>query len=240
MIRSPPARALTRLALFMHARSLQIPMWGPAARPAPKKRVRAGPRSREGRRMGRSLTHPAQINQGLTRPGPARAPGEQAAGPHRIPRFAADHVICWRLNPCADSTRPVTCPPQVKHLPGRAVTWPAPPPVGPFARPGRFRHRRAALEDSSLDKSNVRPRATAYPAGPDATPPDGLRGRLSMTNSHGSHPALAPAVRKRRGSYKSRRRPAYAQQLVTTRLLDCVHDRAARLSRLQRIYPRAL
>ena len=30
---------------------------------------------------------------------------------------------------------------------------------------------------------------------------------------------------------------AYAQLLVTTRLLDSVHDRTARLSRLQRIYP---
>ena len=34
--------------------------------------------------------------------------------------------------------------------------------------------------------------------------------------------------------------PAYAQWLVTTRLLGHVHDRAARLSRLQRIYPRVL
>ena len=30
---------------------------------------------------------------------------------------------------------------------------------------------------------------------------------------------------------------AYAQQLVTTRLLDCLHDPVARLSRLQRIHP---
>ena len=33
---------------------------------------------------------------------------------------------------------------------------------------------------------------------------------------------------------------AYAQQLVTTRLLDCLHDPVARLSRMQRIHPSAL
>ena len=35
-------------------------------------------------------------------------------------------------------------------------------------------------------------------------------------------------------------KPAYAQQLVTTRLLDCLHDRVRQLSRMQRIYPCAL
>lgn len=39
---------------------------------------------------------------------------------------------------------------------------------------------------------------------------------------------------------KSRSRRAYAQQLVTTRLLDCLHDPVTRLSRLQRIHPSAL
>ena len=39
---------------------------------------------------------------------------------------------------------------------------------------------------------------------------------------------------------KSRSHRAYAQQLVTTRLLDCLHDPVTRLSRLQRIHPSAL
>jgi hypothetical protein len=38
---------------------------------------------------------------------------------------------------------------------------------------------------------------------------------------------------------KSRRRTAYPQQIVTTRLLYCLQDRFAQLSRLQRIWPRS-
>ena len=40
------------------------------------------------------------------------------------------------------------------------------------------------------------------------------------------------------GEYKSRPRRADAQWLVTTRLLDHVHDPLAHLGRLQRIHPR--
>lgn len=41
-------------------------------------------------------------------------------------------------------------------------------------------------------------------------------------------------------SHKSNRQRAYAQHLVATRLLDCLHDPAGQLSRMQRIRPRAL
>ena len=40
---------------------------------------------------------------------------------------------------------------------------------------------------------------------------------------------------ERRSRFQSSQRRADAQQLVTTRLLDCVHDPAGQLSRLQRI-----
>ena len=53
-------------------------------------------------------------------------------------------------------------------------------------------------------------------------------------------PALGQLNQRGRSIDKSRQRRAYAQQLVTTRLLDCLHDPVAQLSRLQRIYPYAL
>lgn len=43
-----------------------------------------------------------------------------------------------------------------------------------------------------------------------------------------------------RGSHKSGQRRAYAQWIVTTRLLYHLHDPAELISRMQRIYPRAL
>jgi hypothetical protein len=53
------------------------------------------------------------------------------------------------------------------------------------------------------------------------------------------HPPLLPLrghrLRRRPAMGKSRRSTAYPQQIVTTRLLYCLQDRFAQLSRLQRI-----
>ena len=62
---------------------------------------------------------------------------------------------------------------------------------------------------------------------------------LTRRQAPGGNPGQGPPPRggPRFGGHKSGDRPAYAQQLVTTRLLDYLHDRGRRLSRLQRIYP---
>lgn len=56
----------------------------------------------------------------------------------------------------------------------------------------------------------------------------------TTTTSHTS-PLRGPPWEARETSGKSRRRTAYPQQIVTTRLLYCLQDRFAQLSRLQRI-----
>ena len=79
--------------------------------------------------------------------------------------------------------------------------------------------------------------------GPDRSPKCPLERAAGRTD--GVIPLLPPARggRGERGRlclHKSRADWAYAQQLVTTRLLDCLHDPPPQLSRLQRIYPCAL
>ena len=53
-------------------------------------------------------------------------------------------------------------------------------------------------------------------------------------------PALGDPLMGREVSHKSGQRRAYAQWIVTTRLLYHLHDPAELISRMQRIYPRAL
>ena len=64
---------------------------------------------------------------------------------------------------------------------------------------------------------------------------------LSLSLSSPHYPFLSPARPRRGGALtgKSRRRWAYPQQIVTTRLLYCLQDPFAHLSRLQRIWSRA-
>ena len=69
---------------------------------------------------------------------------------------------------------------------------------------------------------------------------------LLETLCHHHHQVLPPlgaglAGLRANGGLKNKtsRRRAYTQQLVTTRLLDCLHDPVGRPSRLQGFHPRA-
>ena len=59
--------------------------------------------------------------------------------------------------------------------------------------------------------------------------------RLGTHSSNALSNVTPPAAAAQRALVKSRRRRAYPQQIVTTRLLYCLQDPFAQLSRLQRI-----
>ena len=82
----------------------------------------------------------------------------------------------------------------------------------------------------------------AYPTpspSPDDSHPEGDRHPHTAKSRRATlHPSATPPTRPRLAGHtlgKSRRRTAYPQQIVTTRLLYCLQDRFAQLSRLQRI-----
>ena len=84
------------------------------------------------------------------------------------------------------------------------------------------------------DAQQIPPSTPTYPTPPSRQPTLAApRGAPSSTWRETS-PARPPEYREP-ALGKSRRRTAYPQQIVTTRLLYCLQDRFAQLSRLQRI-----
>jgi hypothetical protein len=111
---------------------------------------------------------------------------------------------------------PYTLPPvRVAHLPytprlaAGALPRPQPPPAAPETESAELPYNPRG--------AGVRRRAGARPQPPSSSDPTPRRG--------------AGLIK----SEKSRRRRAYPQQIVTTRLLYCLQDPFAQLSRLQRI-----
>jgi hypothetical protein len=79
---------------------------------------------------------------------------------------------------------------------------------------------------------HARPSQPAYPA---PLPRQTIPRDPSLSQIHSPTPPTRPRQTQGPASGKSRRRTAYPQQIVTTRLLYCLQDRFAQLSRLQRI-----
>jgi hypothetical protein len=158
------------------------------------------------------------------------------------------HLPCTYL-PCT------TCPPGLPTTPSDQVrpTYPVPPAQLPYTStyptpPVRRRPRRPSPADlpctsAATAQSNGRVLRASLPyTHPVAGrfPPRGGRPPARTTKSSRAtlHPLPTPPTRPRlagRTLGKSRRRTAYPQQIVTTRLLYCLQDRFAQLSRLQRI-----
>ena len=110
-----------------------------------------------------------------------------------------------------------------RQIDSRQTTYPIPRPLGSRGNRG--------------SKPTLYPSRTGPMAGRDALAssrpsPSSL---LQKSEDHTKHPYAAPRRRGRPKLGKSRRRTAYPQQIVTTRLLYCLQDRFAQLSRLQRI-----
>ncbi len=79
---------------------------------------------------------------------------------------------------------------------------------------------------------------TPIPSPDDSHPEGGPPSHTPKSRRATLHPPATPPTRPRLAGHtlgKSRRRTAYPQQIVTTRLLYCLQDRFAQLSRLQRI-----
>ena len=75
---------------------------------------------------------------------------------------------------------------------------------------------------------------TLHPSTTNANQKRRSRKTLFVLQLHRREPLRRPVMRSDTLG-KSRRRTAYPQQIVTTRLLYCLQDRFAQLSRLQRI-----
>ncbi len=113
-------------------------------------------------------------------------------------------------------------------------------------RPEKRKEEKKKTEHKGTEGWNAM--GPAVPGGPWSLPsPDASQrprtphkraeaGTSSAPTRHSS-PGVLPLIPRRygKGSGKSRRRRAYPQQIVTTRLLYCLQDPFAQLSRLQRI-----
>jgi hypothetical protein len=88
-------------------------------------------------------------------------------------------------------------------------------------------------------RASDRQNLPTYPTPTPWRPPESAGRHFYSTASAGPAarclPPTQPAPRRAVASEKSRRRRAYPQQIVTTRLLYCLQDPFAQLSRLQRI-----
>ena len=117
---------------------------------------------------------------------------------------------------------------------------PAPWPFQPNAGPQPYSWRSASASCQPVLET------TKYSRGDPVAPAGRGESNCWLLNQQLDHPpspsttGTRPVRSMGEVKDKSRQRRAYAQQLVTTRLLDCLHDPVAQLSRLQRIYPYAL
>jgi hypothetical protein len=94
---------------------------------------------------------------------------------------------------------------------------------------------RTALPGNHPDATSPRWPCQAHPTAPPSPSPSPTSLRLQTPSKC---PAL-PNAQWECGTHKSSQGRADAQRLVTTRLLDRVHDPLGHFSRLQRIHPRA-
>ena len=182
-------------------------------------------------------TKPSQVQ---TYPAPAAQPCQRIQAPaYPAPTTpAAHHAV-----PGAPTRHPPHLPPTTqfrRHLPGthhtkpsQVQTYPAPTSIEPTARRRPIHHLQGP----------TRTRPTRHPAAPGKKRIEAGSQVRAEPPARRTYPAPArPQRRKPRKAHqrralagKSRRRRVYPQQIVTTRLLYCLQDPFAQLSRLQRI-----
>ena len=145
-----------------------------------------------------------------SRPPAHPPPGYPAGlrGPSPGPSQA--HRPVWRAGPADLGSRPHS------YFPQNPLVW-------GFDQDDSRDYGYPILLAPTLYQSTAR---TIDPGSPEAPP----LYSLSLLSSSPTRPGTLPG-----GIGKSRRRTAYPQQIVTTRLLYCLQDRFAQLSRLQRI-----
>ena len=164
---------------------------------------------------------PSRPTLHLSPPLPPHTDSPTLHPPHRVPNdlpctAAASYQVASHHLP---SGLPCTSPPPTKAASSQAA-YPAPP-------------SRRSKTGQQGDRARPSPSASqpAYPA-----PRPGQRLQSPPPSPRSSSPVrLAERNRWRALAGKSRRRRAYPQQIVTTRLLYCLQDPFAQLSRLQRI-----
>ncbi len=192
----------------------------PGSPPAPREPPRGkGPRGKKApggtAPLNKNLhfTYPVPGDGPPSRP-PEGPPGGRLPSP-RHARLRGHFRLSAKFAPPAQDDRPTL------HL---DPAYPAPPHR---AEAKAERHSRTNL-DEPLD---LAPPNTHLPT--LHPPPEGT------TNNKSQRGTMKPPARRPSGGPptlgKSRRRTAYPQQIVTTRLLYCLQDRFAQLSRLQRI-----
>ena len=167
----------------------------------------------------------------------ATRPSDPARTLHQLHAYQAEEPE-GAAGPCVPCTSHAQS--KAKELEGsHPCVHGAPPPPRPSEEPcprgaplsgrrgrGSPPARRRQATKSLCSLVELRPKAA-----PDApAPPGGPHPQLTVTLI----PLLGPPDRESPGG-KSRRRRAYPQQIVTTRLLYCLQDPFAQLSRLQRI-----
>lgn len=172
---------------------------------------------------------------------PAREPPSRCAAAARRPLTARRVLPTSEAGPDAPPpvARPRRCPARPGALP--LTSRPRPPATRPRLQAlARYLPFPAKSSSRGSPPPQVRP---AYPGAPppsNAPPPPRKVGAAYPVppRRRPRKPLLPPARPPSSGSQslgKSRRRTAYPQQIVTTRLLYCLQDRFAQLSRLQRI-----
>ena len=171
-----------------------------------------------------------------------------ACNPCSFARPAASHLTSFILNARCSPCRPPTYLPCLPHSQAlhHTLAHPAAARLGicrPTLQtrrgvPSRCPTRPAATQDSRARRDPPKSDSADLPY---TLPRQAARGRarqyLSSTTAAApaTTPLTQPAPRRAVKSEKSRRRRAYPQQIVTTRLLYCLQDPFAQLSRLQRI-----
>ena len=168
------------------------------------------------------FAYPAPPAGALPAPGGRRSPPSQAL--RRAPRPAharRDSRAAFHFPQKYPAPRPAARPARDDRAQVRA-TYPT--PAAGNARPDLPCTDRAP-------RRSTRPGAQVRPAYPTPAPPGPSPGDRSPPEE----PPYGGPNQWDALLGKSRRRTAYPQQIVTTRLLYCLQDRFAQLSRLQRI-----
>ncbi len=120
-----------------------------------------------------------------------------------------------------------------------SITGNLPREVGTWKRP---RSSQSALQGHASLRTRFTPLDQVH-ISPKRLPCIFFKAKENQTKAE-AFPLCVPEIEEQNGrvlviKHKSSRRTAYAQLIVTTRLLYNLHDRVEQLSRMQRIYPHA-
>ena len=162
-------------------------------------------------------------------------------GPPTQPVYPGPPTKARPPEPSTPDRPPPSRLPRTAHPEPSTLCRPPSPSTLGRPPPGQVPPSRAVYPGpTSVPSTWPSPSRAVYP-GPAAR--QGRKGRRPLTDRRSKHPRLSLSSprkarrrhRRRALAGKSRRRRAYPQQIVTTRLLYCLQDPFAQLSRLQRI-----